>query len=179
MVSPPYVDVLNRWRTRSLFLEEREDDVDLEPVFSFQDRPIPVKPGLIPMKDTFMAFKDTSGYAWAMEYLKSWEHYNVLLKKSWFRERIDKWIEEMHLSERNSALATIREIAKGENPVQALAASKYLAERAWEKPSRGRPSKEEIKGELKKAVKALDEEEADLARMQSAPFTVVQGGKAG
>ena len=89
----------------------------------------------------------------------------MLEKCSWFREAHDKWQKELRMREKSQAIKKIKEIAESDSS-QALAASKYLATADYDKKdSRGRPSKAEIKGELKRSVRLIEEDAADGERI--------------
>jgi hypothetical protein len=99
-----------------------------------------------------------------MKYLGDWHHWKKLMAIDWFREAYDVWMDEFRAKIRSEALANIREIASsGSN--QALPASKYLATYDWEKAGRGRPSKAEIAGELKRQVRMFEEQDEDAQRI--------------
>jgi hypothetical protein len=163
------------WRTQSLFwetwvrlpIEKRTSD----PVFSFDTS----LNGMINCRETFMELEDHTGYDWAIKYLHSWEHFEYLLQRDWFAKEVDNWNRELHAKLKARALKRITKIADlSENEAQALAASKYLAEKGWEKASRGRPSKGELKGEMKRLVEEAERTSEDMQRIG---LTVINGGK--
>ena len=171
----PYLTDNNRYYTQQLFYEMWLDvDPELrviEPVFTLTyDRP-----GLVNARTTFIEMNDPTGYQWAMKYLKSWKHWDEwLLKAKWFREALDSWLAELEVKTRSEALTAIKDISTGGSG-QSLAAAKYLAEQGWVKGAsrRGRPSKEELTGELKARAEALEKTNADMQRIG---LTVIQGG---
>lgn len=173
-LEPPYLTENNRYYTQQLFYETWLDvEVDkrvLEPVFTLTyDRP-----GLINARTTFIEMNDPTGYQWAMTYLKSWKHWEEwLLKAKWFREALDSWLQELEIKTRSEALTTIKDISQSGSG-QALAAAKYLAESGWVKGTkRGRPSKEELTGELKAQAEALKQTNLDMERVG---LKLIQGG---
>lgn len=152
--------------------EIKEEDRVVHPVFSLYSD----IDGLINARETFIQEGDPTGYKWAMKYLKSWEHFEQLMEAGWFRKAYEKWMQELKSKLQSEALEKIKEIAS-EDSSQALAAAKYLATHEWEnKPRRGlgRPTKDQITGELKKAVQVLTEEDLDAQRMG---LTLIKGGK--
>lgn len=160
--------------TRQLFIEMQiglpvEERVG-EPPFSLYGRE-----GYIDCRKTFVEERDITGYKWAMKYLHSWEHWERLQKCKWFVVEVQRWQEELRVLLRQEALAKIQEIAASGSP-QAYQAAKFLANQEWDKPTRnrGRPSKEELKGELRDAARALSREEEDAERIG---LTVINGGK--
>lgn len=171
---PPYKGSQGHWLLRALFVDvdypaQRIDDrVLYEPVFSLYG---PVE-GYVDASATFIELEDPTGRLWAERYLGSWEHWKRLSEAPWFAKRLSEWREELETIELSRAIQRIKELSRGESSA-ALPASKYLAERGWEK-TRGRPSKSEINGELKRQVKIVEAHEEDAKRMG---FKLVQGGK--
>lgn len=165
----------NCWMTQSLFWDmwvslspgNRHSD----PVFTFDsDRLGPTGVPLINFKRTFVELGDPTGYLWAMEYLGSYDHLLYLLERDWFSSVFQEALEELQTKMRASALKRIVEIAStSPNESQALAASKYLAERGWEKGKVGRPEK--VPAPLKREIDIV---ESDAARLG---LTVIPGGK--
>ena len=133
-------------------------------------------PDVIDAKATFLELNDPTGYKWALKYLGNYEHYKVLTKCTWFQKALDTWMDELKTKLKSEAIEKVSQIAQGASP-QALPAAKYLASAEWEKATsgRGRPSKEELRGELKKAIEKLTIEEEDAQRIG---LTLIQGGKA-
>lgn len=174
LTKPPYKTLANSWYTRQLFFEPWQhinlDQKTILPVFSLhQDIP-----GLINARRTFVELRDPTGYKWATRYLNSYEHFTRLLTCPWFRDAVTEYVDEIKVLIRQEALAKLIEISQGDSS-QAAMAAKYLANYDWEKNQhRGRPSKEELKGELKRAASALTEEQEDAKRIG---LTIIQGGK--
>jgi len=174
LIKPPYRGENNIWLTESLFYERSinrtKDAMACEPVFSlYEDRP-----GLINARTTFVNLRDPTGRKWALTYLGDWNHWLRLMKCSWFREAYDAWIAELNQQFKSEAITRVYAILQGDNGAQALAAAKFLASEEWEKKSRGRPSKAEMDGELKRAAQALTVEDEDLKRIG---LKVINGGK--
>lgn len=173
LIKPPYKADNGMWYTESLFHERATGTArPIEPVFSLYDD----RPGLINCRTTFVAFKDPTGRKWALTYLGDWAHWVRLMRCSWFKEAYDAWLAELNLQLKSEAMSKVLEIMNGENGAQALAAAKFIASEEYKKHGRGRPSKSEIDGELKRAVKTLEQEDEDLERMG---LKVIQGGKSG
>ena len=167
--------------TQSLFIEQRLKELptqrqDIPVVFSLYGG----YPDLVDCTTTFLALDDPTGYLWVKQYLDGdFDHWDALLKASWFRQALDRWQRELKTKMQFKALKQIRAIAKINSPApQAilLAANKYLAEAGWEKKAsdRGRPSKEELRGELKHMADQASVREDDIQRMG---LTVIKGGK--
>ena len=183
LTGPPYRTSNNIWMTASLFHERsimlEEANRSYEPVFSLDED----YQGLVNARATYISLMDVTGYSWAMKYLNSWTHWEKLIKCHWFREKVELWNEEIKTILKQQALQKITEIASGGSP-QAYQAAKYLAQGDFDKPphGRGRPSKEELRGELAKAARVLSQETEDAERIglrvvQGGLSPVLQGGK--
>lgn len=173
MMTPPYKSSNGQWYTVSLFHEmSRERPIEIracEPVFSFEED----RPGLINCRKTFVEVGDPTGYKWAMQYLGSYEHFERLLDASWFIPHFETWKREILADLKSQAIERIIAISgSSNNEAQALAASKYLAEKGWDKPNRGRPAKD--KGEMKRLTESIESTNQDAARIG---LTLIHGGK--
>ena len=175
----PYKDKMNRFFTVGLFADALTcPDRESAPFTLLAD-----KPGKVSVRRTFVEMNDPTGYKWAMKYLDSYQHWENLMKLDWFKEAYNVWMRELHAKMRSDAILKIQHIANDEetSDSQRLAASKYLAERPYEQADlnkaekkRGRPSKAEVRGELKKAVKMDAETAAEFERVG---LKLVEGGK--
>lgn len=167
-LKPPYKAPNNTWYTRALFLEiaqlQKKDDRPIQPVFTLRHD----KEGLINGRKTFVELGDPTGYKWAMKYLGDWDHWLVLEQSTWFQEALAEWRRELDSKIASEAMDRIREIAADPDDKGALAAAKWLASKPWveKKTSRGRPTKEEVQGELKRQAQATSVEDEDAARIQ-------------
>jgi hypothetical protein len=165
-MNPPYRNSMNVRYSRVLFWEEWVqlplDRKVIDPPFTLYDD----KPNCVNGRKTFVELGDPTGYKWAIKYLGDYEHWKFLMRCTWFREAYDVWVNELKMKLRSEAMDVIRRTAEEGQPAQALVAAKYLASFEWEKASRGRPSKAELTGELKRAAQALEEEEADWQRIK-------------
>ncbi len=165
-LSPPYKSPNNAWYTAALFwdmvitrtLEQRM----IQPVFTLHED----KEGYVNCRKTFVELGDPTGYKWAMKYLGDWAHWKELVKAKWFAKALEEWREELRIKIQSEALDVIRAVSITDDK-QALVAAKYLAEYGWVKAGtgRGRPSKAEVQGELKKAVEAISVEDEDAKRI--------------
>lgn len=149
------------------------------PLFSL-DKDIP---GLVNARATFLELGDPTGWLWTQKYLnKDYDHWQVLIKTSWFKKAYEDWLLELKMALRVKALQVIKDIAfevLPSPPATILAASRYLAEAGWEAkdagPGRGRPSNAELTGELKRQASILSQEDLDLRRVKG--LGIVDGGK--
>jgi len=121
-------------------------------------------------RDWYLHLEDLSGNAVALKFLGCQEHWDQMVKMSpWFREAVEGWRKELQAIFRERAFRRALEIM-GDSPAStSLSAAKFIHEiMKEEQPSkRGRPSKEELSGSLKKAKEAHTQTEEDWARITS------------
>lgn len=161
------------WYTQALFWDVHQDleATGFQPIFTLYAE----TPGYTCARTTFVELGDPTGYKWAMTYLGDYTHWQKLMTCKWFKEAYDVWMAELTAKNQASAIARIQEIAASDSS-QALPAAKYIAEQGWAKTSsRGRPSRAEINGELKKAVQVAETTQDDLKRIGG--LKVVKGGR--
>ena len=123
--------------------------------------------GLINAQKAFVELGDPTGYKFTQEYLGGdMKHWEALVSAMWFQKALDCWVHELRLKLKTEALEKVKEHASGTGP-QAYQAAKFLATEGWlsKDETRGRPSKAELTGELKKQAALLTEEDEDIARM--------------
>lgn len=177
-LTPPFKSPKNQYYTANLFYERwvelPSEDRSIDPQFSLYGG----VPDVIDCKSTFIELGDPTGYKWAITYLQSWDHWLKLInsKSPWFRDAYHVWLEELKVKMKQKALETIERISNSGTP-QSLPAAKYIAGAEWEHTAhtKGRPSKELIKGELAKAVKVINQEDEDIKRIGG--LSVIQGGR--
>lgn len=166
----------NQFLTASLFYEpyfamqEEFRAIGTTPVFTLHvDRE-----GYINAHTTFVAERDPTGIKWSTKYIGGPQHLLRLLASDWFREAYESWVEETEQVMSSEAVELIRKISTGGSPA-AFQAAKYIANKDYKKGSskRGRPSSEEIKGELKKAVRQAEGLASDAERIVSPRLKVV------
>lgn len=152
--------------TASLFVEiwesteQRLKAADVTPVFSLRGRP-----GYIDARQTFLDFRDPTGVRWAETYLEGVNHLNRLLETTWFSDAWSDWQADLARMIQSEAMEKIREIAAGSSPA-AFQAAKWLASKEWDKRrGAGRPSKTELRGELRREVERASQHDEDLARI--------------
>ena len=169
------MSIVNKFRlggrlmTTSLFYERtRAKDGDLSLcLFSIDGREkVNQSDGssLINARKTFVELEDPTGYKWAEQYLESYDHFTRFLAASWFVEELDKWKEEIRIRLQSKSIDLVHKLLYDEDAPEGtrLSAAKYLAEEGWtKKQSKGRPSKQAVKAELKRETakqKALRED---------------------
>lgn len=173
-----FKDPRNNWRTRSLFADvqsnngyEHAEGVAIYWLYEKGDeRPF--------LHDEYIKCNDLTGIKFAKKWLGGYEHFKVLLETQFFSKEYNRWKEELQTIKQAEALFNIETIASDEEHSQRFQANKYLANKEYEGQTaskRGRPSTDEITGELKKQAKVVSETRQDLERMTG--LTVIQGGK--
>lgn len=162
--------------TRLLFWEQQQllpnDQKKIDPLFTLHIN----KPGLINFRQRYVALGDPTGYKISQQLLEDYSHWQLLMKCPWFREAKEIWDAELDAKLASEGLDAIKTYADGVEGVSAavqLQAARYLADKAYKASSkadsaskRGRPSKEEIEGNLKADVASAAEVAKDLDRIR-------------
>lgn len=121
--------------------------------------------GLVNARRTFVEMGDTTGFKWTMKYLEGdLNHWDALMRCEWFRDAYKNWCREIELRRKVASMEKIEEIAQGSGP-QSYHAAKFLVKEEHKQKTRGRPTKEEVKGSLKRAMEHVTEEDSDYLRM--------------
>lgn len=147
-----------RFQTKGLFLEttsvEEREMYETKWTLKEQDHLFNGKT-YISLKRIFLEMEDVTEYDFALATLGSFLHWETLCKSPWFKEHIDQWRKELNLKLKAKGMRSIIKAATVDENLS-FQAMKYLADNQYiEKGSkRGRPSKEEIKAELKKEAEA-------------------------
>jgi len=95
-------------------------------------------------------------------------YWQYLCSVKWFLEAKEDWDKELDAKLKSEGLAKIRQLAEGDDP-KALNAARYLANLEYKKtgtPKRGRPTKEEIEGNLKQELRNRTEVDEDADRIK-------------
>jgi hypothetical protein len=126
----------------------------------------------------YLEIGDPTEYEQAIQLLGSVEHWKTLIEANWFRPYIDKWRMELAHKIKSETFKDIEELSRTTNSdAVRLQALKMLLTKAEDvgtpieldkdktKDKRGRPSKKEVEGNLKRMSKEEKAMEADYARM--------------
>lgn len=156
----------NNLLTQALFLETNGWSRD-KAVYTLGDEDIVHKDKVIySIRRLYVAMEDIHEYAFANKYFYSWAHWQRLLKSPIVSPHIEEWRKELEAKITSRNLKRMEDLAAEGNP-QAI---KYMANRGWNgEPvprKRGRPSKDEVTGELKRQAKESDVFESDWDRIQ-------------
>lgn len=152
-----------KYFTRQLFWEEFIDlpleKRTTEPLFCLHKE----YKGLPNFGAVYVECADPTGYKVAQRLLDGdYTLWTVLMGCRWFVAAKEIWDRELDAKLASEGLEKIRELASSGMPAQALAASKYLANKEYRKDktaSKGRPRREDID----RAARDLASDEKDLA----------------
>lgn len=150
-----YRDTQNRRLLRGIFLEYTTDRDSA--IYSIQDKdreklgkPYPS------LYRLYLEMEDLTEYQFALKYMESWEHWQMLCECTWFQPYLTRWRTELELKLKAQALQNLLLEARdgGKNCYNA---NKFLIEKGWidkstEPKRRGRPSKAEIAREAAEQV---------------------------
>ena len=141
-----FKDEKGRYIVQGLFLEDSYN-TDLA-VFTYdgEDKVYKGKT-YISLKKLYLEFEDPKEYRFARKHLFDWKHWQRMCKNSIISKHIEEWRKELELALVSDGVTAIIDLALSEKSYQA---AKWLADRGWEKDKVGRPSKEDVEGELKK-----------------------------
>lgn len=148
-------DEKGRYIVQGLFLEDRYNE-NLA-VYTLTGDHKEYNGNLYPsLKKLYLEESDPTEFLFAEKYCVDWPHWQRLCKNAIVGRHIEQWREELRLSLQAEGIATLIDLAVNQSSYQA---AKWLADEGWIKDKRGRPSKEEVEGHLKKKA----EEDAGFA----------------
>lgn len=157
-----FKDEKNRYIVQGLFLEDRYN-TDLA-VYTLDGVDKTYKGKVYPsLKRLYLEVGDPEEYLFAEKHLFDWPHWMRLCKNQWLKPHIEQWREELNLSLRSEGIATLIDLAINDKSYQA---AKWLADEGWIKNKRGRPSKEELEGELKKRADIQEQFKEDFQLLE-------------
>ena len=118
------------------------------------------------MKKLYIFMEDVTEYDFAQTTLGSYKHWERLLESPIIRPHIEQWRKELNLKMKARAMKSIIKAAT-EDEKLSFQAMKYLADNEYldTKSKRGRPSKDELKAELRKEVQTNKTLMDDAARI--------------
>ena len=104
--------------------------------------------GCLSLKKIYLSLNDPTEYLISQIAFLNYDHWLRLVNSGWFVPYLNAWREELAVKMQQECLATIAKHAKSGSK-DSVQASKYIAEQAWKKHQRGRPSKAEVNRHLK------------------------------
>jgi len=135
-------------------------------LYTLKDRDTKGYPSLYRL---YMEANDDTEYLFATANLDGWEHWEMLCRCTWFEPYVSRWRKELYLKKTALHLKNIEAEAKDPKSKNHFAANKLLLDREWEgkvpKSKRGRPSNEEVTGELKREAQDAKRQADDLQRI--------------
>ena len=131
-----FKDSMGRALTQSLFLEPNYNTEFAAYTLSGEDKEYKgvVYPSL---KRLYLETSDPIEYEFASTFLIDWAHWQRLCSNAIIRKHIDEWREELELKLASEGFRMI--LDQSEDNYQA---SKWLAEKGWQKRGAGRPKKD-------------------------------------
>ena len=155
-------DEKGRYLTQSLFLELGYNTD--KAIYTLDGEDKMYNGTLYPsLKKRYIEFADPVEYNFAKEYLYDWDHWQRIVNNKVIREHVNVWREELELSLVSEGVLTLIDLAANDKSYQA---GKWLAERGWDKKTKGRPSKEDIDAEIKRKADKQEEYEADFELLE-------------
>lgn len=161
----------NKLRTQTLFWEHKYSDPDGNVVFTTSNDDLTKgSKTYISLKKIFLEVGDPTEYEFALKVFGEWDIWDRIKKSRLVAGELKKWHIELRIKQRSEQLLKISEIAL-DNKASASAryqASKFLYEEAnitTEPSKRGRPSKEEVEGELKAQARISEQVRRDMKRL--------------
>ena len=155
-----FLDTMGRYKTQSLFLETAYDP---EAFFTFDDVDKLYKgKTYVSLKRLYLEMEDVTEYAFADAHLAGWNHWKKICGNADLRKEIEAWREELELKLTARHLKQIQKLAEDGN----YNAAKYMANKEYG-TGKGRPSKADREGALKKAAMIDTETKEESARILS------------
>jgi hypothetical protein len=153
------IDSTGRYLTQGLFYEVEYDHTFAQYTLASNDKEVGGRtyPSI---KRLYLELEDITEYEFANTYFVDFPHWQKICNNSYLRKEIDKWRNELELKLRARALKNLVGQAEKGN----FNAAKYIAGKEWES-KRGRPSKEEKAGVLKKEAELRDELAGEASRV--------------
>jgi hypothetical protein len=153
-----FKDDMGKWRTQALFYEYHINQECA--VFTLKDDHLTVDgKTYYSMRKLYLEISDPTEYDFAITVLGSWPHW-LRMKKYFLKDHVKVWADELEMKLRSEGILQNIKAAQNGN----YNAAKWLADKGWE-VQRGRPTKEEKEGRLKKEAAFDKAVEADMERI--------------
>ncbi len=154
------LDTSGRPLTQSLFLEIGYNDCA---VYTLKDNDHIYKGKKFPsIKRKYLELEDTTEYEFANMYFLGWQHWMRICENKTLAKYILNWREELELKLRARAVKQMVVLAEGGS----FQASKWLADKGYDKRDPGRPSKDEKDMHTKIQDDLHDQYKADVVRLK-------------
>lgn len=159
---------MNGLYIRRIFLETSYRDNDKTPVqytLRSQDHP----DGYPSLYKLYIQLADPLEYQFAETYLESYEHWTKLCETNWFKPIIERWRNDLQAKLKTQALQKILRVSEDDSHRNQFEALKIILAGGWKEkePRRkaGRPTKEEVKGQLQQTISDEKELLEELRRV--------------
>lgn len=152
---------MGRFRTRSLFVEMIQKEqvaAGIVPIYTLRGNP-----KYIDIHQMYIESQDPTEYQFAKEAFSTWEHFQHISSLDWFRSFLNVWRDELEVSMKSQAIKSLMKTATQDGN-RGITAAKYIADKGWVK-KRGRPSKEEVAKEKRKAAQIKEDLKDDAKRL--------------
>jgi hypothetical protein len=153
-----FKDEKGRYLTQSLFLEIGYDTEHAVFTLDGEDKLYKGKT-YHSLKRRYLELSDPIEYTFASTYLADWKHWQRISGNKVLLEHIKEWREELLLSLRSEGVLTLIDLAKNQASYQA---GKWLVDTGWDVKEKGRPTKANIKQQLKRETDLEKSFEADF-----------------
>lgn len=127
--------------------------------------------GYINFRKEYVKDEDPTGYKTASRLLEDYSHWQLLMGTQWFKDAKKIWDEELDAKLEARAMDAMKALMvdTDNKPAERIAAAKIILGKTGVKQPqtspRGRPSKEEVQGNLKQETAAERTLQEDLARI--------------
>ena len=146
--------------TQSLFLENQYTKFSL---YTLKDVDHEYKGRTyLSIKKLYLEMEDTTEYEFANQYFLGWNHWQRICNNALLTPEIESWRRELELKLRAIGVSTMIKQAKNGN----LQASKWLADKGFDKRHAGRPTKGQVEAEVAYRAAIASEFDDDLARLR-------------
>lgn len=97
----------------------------------------------------YLDLADPTEFIFANTYFASYEHWRMICETEWFKAHVERYRRELELKLKSKYLVQVQRVAEDPQHKNSFEALKYLLSTGWkekakDKPTRGRPSKNEI-----------------------------------
>lgn len=158
-----YKDDQGRFLTRALFFETSGiagTRTKYPPPFTLKEQDYKNYKSL---RQIYLSYEDPTEYSFAIDVFGSWDHWDKLQNSDWFIPHLEEWRLELETKMESKGIQRMVELAEKDDKGPA---AKWLASKGWkEGTKRGRPSKEEVKGERKRQAKVYKDITEDADRI--------------
>lgn len=153
-------DSLGRPITQSLFLEGSYSDFC---IYTTKDWDYEYKGKMYPsIKRLYLEMEDPTEYEFANTYFLGWDHWKRICDNKSLQPFIQSMRDELELKLRSRAVRQVMQQADQGS----FQATKWLADKGWDKRTAGRPSKDEINKEIRMRSDMADLYANDAARLR-------------